>query len=70
MSDDLVILPRHIRAAGLCITPGAREWCRRYGVPFEDLRRGRVMASDLEAIGDALGLRVVAAAQEDTDGRQ
>lgn len=71
MSDeDVVIWPRHIHAAGLCITPGARTWCKRHGIAFEDLRRGKVMATDLERIGDALGLRVAAVAREEADGRQ
>lgn len=68
MSEPLVY-PRHIHAAGLCMS-GARAWFKRHGIAFEDCRRGLLTAQRVEATGDALGLRVAAIAREDADGQQ
>lgn len=65
MTDDPAVLPRHVRAAGLCITPGAREWMAHYDFSFEDFRRGKITASMIEATGDSLGMRVAGIAREE-----
>ena len=65
----VVVYPRHIRSAGLCMS-GARRWFPRYGMTFEACRRGEVTAAMLEATGDEFALQVAAIArQEVKDGR-
>lgn len=70
MTVPVAIYPRHIRAAGLCMS-GARQWFIKYGMTFEACRRGQVTAEMLEATGDALGQRVAdTARREVANGRK
>lgn len=64
--SDLIVLPRHLPAAGLCVQ-GARAWFKRYGLSFEDFRRGKITAAEIEATGDALGLRVIEVARKEAE---
>ncbi|MEH6784116.1 MAG: hypothetical protein V7688_09550 [Alcanivorax jadensis] len=66
----VVVYPRHIRAAGLCMS-GARRWFPQYGMTFEACRRGEVTVEMLEATGDQFALQVAEIArQEVNDGRK
>lgn len=69
MTEPVRIYPRHIHEAGLCMS-GARAWFKRHDLAFEDCRRGQLTVDQVEATGDALGLRVAAFAREEADGRQ
>ena len=68
----VVIYPRHIRAAGLCMS-GARRWFPRHGMTFEACRRGEVTADMLDATGDTFAAQVSALARQEmevTNGRK
>jgi hypothetical protein len=62
---------RHVRAARLC-AGGARAWFKHYGLDHNDFLANGIPVSVLEATGDPLALRAVAAAKEEagTDGEQ
>lgn len=61
---------RHVRAARLC-TRGARAWFKHYEFDYNDFLTNGIAADKLEATGDPLALRAVAAAKEEAanDGR-
>jgi hypothetical protein len=54
----------HVRAAGFCAA-GARTWLERHRIDLMRFIHQGVPASELEATGDALALRVAAIARED-----
>jgi hypothetical protein len=55
---------RHVRAARLC-TRGARAWFKLYKFDYNDFLANGIPAGVLEATGDPLALRAVAAAMEE-----
>lgn len=63
MTPPAVVTMRHVRQARLC-AGGARAFFRRYGLDWGRFLREGIPADELEATGDALAARVVAAARE------
>jgi len=59
---------KHARLLKLCVF-GVRRWCTRYEVDFKKLIRNEVPVEELEAIGDAFGIKVAAKAREEANGR-
>lgn len=66
MSDPegIRIYPKHIRAAGMCMLPGAKTWFERYGLDWKDFIRNGVAIEDVIATGDELGMQVVRIARD------
>ena len=51
---------RHVKAAGFCILPGAKNWFEHHGFNWKDVVRNGVAIEDVEPIDDALAKRVIA----------
>jgi hypothetical protein len=64
MSDEVIVVMRHIREEGLCAR-GARAWMSHYGFDFRDFLKNGLRAEELEATGDAFALRVCARARKE-----
>lgn len=58
MSTETVITIDHVRAAGLCVN-GTRTWFARHDLDFRTFLREGCDAETLLATGDAMALRVV-----------
>ncbi|ECG5643242.1 hypothetical protein E1K64_15980 [Salmonella enterica subsp. enterica serovar Poona] len=57
----------HVRQAGYC-PQGSRQFARRYGLDFRRfVREGYIEAEILLATGDALAVRLVELARQDTE---
>lgn len=67
MADDAVVRVEHLRSANMCIR-GAKQWARYMGIDFDAFVRDGIVASKLEATGDALALRVVKIARDEAAG--
>lgn len=68
--QDVIVTMKHIRAAKLCAS-GARNWFDVNGFSWNDFLINGKSADELEATGDALALRVTAAARKEAeDGRE
>jgi hypothetical protein len=69
VTSELRVTMRHVRAAKLC-SRGARAWFKHYELDYNDFLTNGILAAKLEATGDPLALRAVAAAKEEagTDG--
>lgn len=66
-----MIFIRHVNdpapmGAGLC-GRGTKQWCEAHGVDFRDFLKNGVPVERIEAINDALGNRVCAAARADAE---
>lgn len=62
MSDpivDPIVTASDIRACGLCLIPGARDWAKKYDIDWRDFLKNGLPASTLES-KDAFGARVAA----------
>lgn len=69
----ITITSRHCRAAGMCLTPGVRDFCRNHGIDYRAFINNGINADVLIKTGDAMALQVVAVAraeQERTNGQQ
>lgn len=66
MTDEPRVQLRHIRAMKLC-AHGARQWCARYGVSWEQLRGDGVPCSVAEATGDPWGIKAAQLAREEAE---
>lgn len=55
---DILVTIRDLRAAHCCCR-GGREVLAKYGLDWDKFRKEGLLASELEATGDALILRVV-----------
>lgn len=64
MGDDVVVRVEHLRKARMC-SRGARAWAQRYGIDYVKFLHDGVPASELEATGDALGMKLAAVAREE-----
>ena len=64
MNDGLetIVTIEHVRKAGVC-TRGARAWAARHGFDYRRFLLHGYPADEIEAIGDALALKVVAIAR-------
>lgn len=48
----------HVRACGLCLIPGAKNWAEAHGFDWRDFIRNGIDIELMEATGDALAKRV------------
>lgn len=64
--EDPIVTIRHIRHVGLCAR-GARMWFAQKGLDYAVFLKEGYPASVLEATGDALALKVAAAARNGED---
>ena len=58
---------KHARLLHFCLF-GVRRWCTRYEVDFRKLARTEIPVEELEATGDAFGIKVAAKARETSNG--
>lgn len=56
---ELIITARDVKAASMCITPGAKMFFKRHDLDFRDFIKNGISAEKLIATGDALALEVV-----------
>lgn len=63
----LIITSRHCRAAGMCLTPGVRDFCQAHGMDYRAFIRDGIDAELLIATGDAMALQVVAIARAELE---
>lgn len=71
MTPEIRVTTAHLRELGWCVS-GARKWCARNGISFDDFIRDGIPVSRVEACKDAMGLQMAAIARkeaEDDDGR-
>ena len=66
VTSELRVTMRHVRAAKLC-SRGARAWFIQYKLDYNDFLANGIPVSVLEARGDPLALRAVAAAREEAE---
>lgn len=66
MTDELRVTMSHARQAKMC-SRGVREFCKRYGIDYDEFLNDGVPVSIVEATGDAMALECVKVAQ---NGRQ
>lgn len=64
MTTPTKIYARDIRAAGMCIIPGAKMFFERYGLDWRDFMRNGVEIEKIIATGDELGMQVVTKVQD------
>lgn len=55
---DSIVLPKHMRAAGLCVH-GSRDFARRYGLDWKKFVREGIPAEQLIATGDAMAKKAI-----------
>lgn len=55
---DIIVTMKHLRAIKFCAY-GGRAFFARYGLDWSAFLRGGIAASELEATGDALALKLV-----------
>lgn len=59
---SVIVKPEHVRTAKMCM-PGARCFFERHGLSWSKFVRDGIAAEKLEALGDAMALKVVEAAR-------
>lgn len=64
--EEVRVYPRHIRAAGMCLIPGAKEFFASHGLDWREFMKNGLPVSQILATGDALAEQVAKIAQ---DGR-
>lgn len=65
-----IVTHRHMRELNYC-NRGAREFFSKHGLDWGDFLRNGIDVRKIEAIGDAMAMKVVAHARKEvTDGRQ
>lgn len=67
--DNLIITSRHCRAAGMCMTPGVRDFFARHQLDYRDFIRNGIDANKLiEATqSDAMAVQVVTVARKEKE---
>lgn len=69
-----MITARDVKAAGMCITPGAKSFFKRHNLDFRDFMKNGINAETLIATNDAMALEVVRIAQaklkENSNGQE
>ena len=60
----VIVRLRHVRALKLC-SSGMRAWFKKYDLDYNHFLDHGYPAETIEAVGDAIGLRVVAVAREE-----
>lgn len=64
--SDVIVRSKHLRAAGFCLIPGVRDWCKQHNVDFRRLMKEGIPASELEATGDLFAKKAVEQAKKDS----
>lgn len=67
-ANEIIVTIVHVRDAGLC-SRGARAWFARHNLDFRDFLTKGLPISQIDALNDALGNKVAAAARDDAEGR-
>jgi hypothetical protein len=69
MMESLIVNSRHCRAAGMCLTPGVRDFFARHNLDYRDFIRNGIDANKLiEATqSDAMALQVVSVARKEQE---
>lgn len=62
-TDEVRVYARHIRAAGMCLVPGAKEFCERHNIPWREFMTNGVPVSVIRATGDAMAEQVARIAE-------
>lgn len=65
-AEDPIVTMRHIRRCKMC-SGGSREFFKRHNLDWNKFLQEGIRASELEATGDAMAIRV---AQEARNGQQ
>lgn len=65
--QPVIVTMKHVRAARLC-SRGARAWFASYDLPWSTFLAEGLPADVLEATGDPLAAKAVAAAREEAAG--
>lgn len=64
MSSEIRVTMEHVRRVHFC-SRGARAFFQRYGLDWQAFLRDGIPASELDATGDALAVRVCQLAREE-----
>lgn len=64
-TPEIRVHVRHIRALGLCLIPGVRDWCAANEIDFRRLIKEGIPLSEAETVDDDFAKRVVQKAIED-----
>lgn len=65
MTEEIIVTTRHVRAAEMCLIPGARNFFARHNLDFRAFVKEGIDAQLLAATGDAMALAVVAIATKE-----
>lgn len=57
--NSLIVTSAHCRAVKFCLTPGVRDFFKRYELDYRDFLKNGIDAEVLLATGDAMALQVV-----------
>lgn len=68
MISGIIVRPRHIREAKLCMS-GGRDWFAHHGLSWSTFVHEGYPVETIEGTGDALGQQVAAVARAEADGR-
>lgn len=63
----LIVTSRHCRAAGMCLTPGVRDFCKLHNIDYRDFIKNGIDADVLINTGDAMAIQVVAIARNEAE---
>jgi hypothetical protein len=63
--QNLIVTARHLKGAGGCLGPAARDFFARHSLDFRDFVRNGINAERLLATGDAMAADVVEFARRD-----
>lgn len=63
----MLITSKHIRAADMCLIPGARDFFRRHGLDYRDFLKNGIDADVIVATGDAMAMQVVEIARKEAE---
>ncbi len=64
---DIIVTSRHCRIAGLCLTPGTRDFFQAHNLDFKDFIRNGIPAEKLLSTKSALAERVVSIARQESE---
>ena len=65
MAGEPRLYARHVRACGICLIPGARNWFALHGLDWRDFLRNGIPVSTVEAIGDSIAREAVGHAMKE-----
>lgn len=67
MTQEVTVTMRHVRAAKICAL-GSRTFFERHDLNWKDFVKNGISSERLEAIGDPIALKAVAAARAENNG--